>query len=352
MDVKTHWNLTLELLEHPYQLHEFMWEWHKNPKYCDYQPLFTTQDEWTLVMYVMGVLRPFRYWTLWMSKRHTVTLHHVTAVYNDMFNHMDGVIRALAEKKIQWKEVLYLAVKFAWQKQSKYYTEVTSTIGMLLILAHTLDPFCKLRSFWKSNKGMDINLEEETSYTTRYHEAILKYVKNENCTNRRGLPVTKPDRIPNNILVSSAMASRFGRSYYDPCDLSSDGEEYSMPNNVAETTLGPSQYAACLVTAARRYLDSPLELPQNWGKSIRILMITTATEWRLIAHFVHQIWPAGGGSRKQCTQSTLISPVQQAIYSLSYLLVSVWRAVFHLGEMWSVGGGLEPQARPSVKRLS
>jgi len=113
---------------------------------------------------------------------------------------------------------------------------------------------------------MDINLEEETSYTTRYHEAILKYVKNENCTNRRGLPVTKPDRIPKNILVSSAMASRFGRSYYDPCDLSSDGEEYSMPNNVAETTLGPSQYAARLVTAARRYLDSPLELPQNWGQ--------------------------------------------------------------------------------------
>jgi len=33
-----------------------------------------------------------------MLKRHTVTLHHVNTVYNDMFDHMDGVMRALAKK--------------------------------------------------------------------------------------------------------------------------------------------------------------------------------------------------------------------------------------------------------------
>jgi len=46
-----------------------------------------------------------------MSRRHTVTFHHVITVYNDMFNHMDCDMRALAKKKTQWKEDLFFAVK-------------------------------------------------------------------------------------------------------------------------------------------------------------------------------------------------------------------------------------------------
>jgi hypothetical protein len=152
MDVKIRWNSTLELLEHAYRLREFTREWLKNAKYSDDQPVFTTQDEWTIVKCVMEVVRPFWYWTLWMSKRHTVTLHHVITVYSDMFDHMDGVMRALAKKKTQWKEDLFLAVKFARQKMSKFYTEVTPTTGMLLISAHILDPFRKLRLFGKWDK--------------------------------------------------------------------------------------------------------------------------------------------------------------------------------------------------------
>jgi len=62
------------------------------------------------------------------------------------------------------------------------------------------------------------------------------------------------------------MASRSGQSSYDPYDLSSDDEEYLMPTNVAETTPGRSDRAARLLTAARLYLNSPPELPQNWGQ--------------------------------------------------------------------------------------
>jgi len=54
-----------------------------------------------------------------MSKRHTVSLHHVITVYNDMFDHMDGVMRALAKKKTRWKEDLFFAVKIARHKISK-----------------------------------------------------------------------------------------------------------------------------------------------------------------------------------------------------------------------------------------
>jgi len=167
MNVMTRWNTTLELLERAYRSREFTREWLKNPKYRNYRQLFTTQDEWTIVRYVMEVLRPFRYWTLWISKRHTFTLHHIITVYNDMFDHMDGVMRALAKKKTRWKEDLFFAVKFAWQKLSKYYTEVTPTTGILRISADILDPFRKLRSFRMLDKGMDINPENVTSYTTQ-----------------------------------------------------------------------------------------------------------------------------------------------------------------------------------------
>jgi hypothetical protein len=113
MDVKIRWNSTLELLERANRLQEFTREWLQNPKCTKYQPLFTTQDEWTIVKYLIEVLRPFQYWTLWMSKRRTVTSHHVITVYNDMFDHMDGMMRALAKKKTQWKEDLFFAVKLA-----------------------------------------------------------------------------------------------------------------------------------------------------------------------------------------------------------------------------------------------
>jgi hypothetical protein len=79
---------------------------------------------------------------------------------------MDGVMRALAKKKTPWKEDLFFAVMLARQKLSKYYAEVTFTTGMLLISTHILDPFRKLRSFRKWDKGMDINPEDETSYPT------------------------------------------------------------------------------------------------------------------------------------------------------------------------------------------
>ena len=199
-----------------------------------------------------------------MSKRHTVTLHHVITVYNDMFDHMDGVMPALAKMKTLWMEDLFFAVKFVQQKLSEYYTKVTPTSGMILISAHILHHFQKLRSFGMWDKGMDINPEDETSDTTQNLEAILKYVENEYCAKHRYLPVTQSENLLNNNLSFSAMASRSGQSSYDPYDLSSDDEQYFMPNTVAETTPGQSDCAARLTTAARLYLNSPPESQQNW----------------------------------------------------------------------------------------
>jgi len=124
---------------------------------------------------------------------------------------MDSVMQALAEKKTKWKDDFYFAKKFAPQKVSKYYAEVTPTTGMLLISAHILNPFRKLRSFRKWDKAMDINPEDETSYTTQYLEAFLKYVEKKYCANHRPMSVIKPKNIPGSNLFPSAKASGFGQ---------------------------------------------------------------------------------------------------------------------------------------------
>jgi len=202
-----------------------------------------------------------------MSNRHTVTLHHVITVYNDMFDHMDSVLRALAKNKTPWKEDLFFAVKLARQKLSKCYAEVSPTTGMLLISAHILDPFRKLRSFRKWHKGTDIYPEDETSYTTQYQDAFLKNVENEYCAKLRRVLVKKQKSFPSSYLIHSATASGSCQSSFNPYDLSSNDEEYLMPNNVAETTPGRCDHAARLLTATRLYFNSPSEAPQNWGQS-------------------------------------------------------------------------------------
>jgi len=138
---------------------------------------------------------------------------------------MDGVMRALAKKKTPWKEDKFFAVKLARQKLSKYYAEVTPTTCMRLVSAHILNPFRRLRSFRKWDKRIDINPEDETSYTTQYQEAFLKYVENEYCAKHRRVPVKKHESFPSSNLIHSATASGSCHSSFDPYDLSRDDEE-------------------------------------------------------------------------------------------------------------------------------
>jgi len=137
---------------------------------------------------------------------------------------------------------------------------------MNLISAHILDQFRKLRSFRKWDKGMDINPEDETSYITQYQEALLKYVEDEYCTTKWWVAVNKLETVPTHNLVPSATAWTLYQSSSDPYDLSSDNEEYLTYSNVPETTPRRTDRAACLLTAARLYLNSSLEAPKNWGQ--------------------------------------------------------------------------------------
>jgi len=91
---------------------------------------------------------------------------------------------------------------------------------------------------------MGINPEDETSYTTQYQEAFLKYVENEYCTKHRQLSVTKHEKQLSNDFIHSATPSQSGQSFFDPYDLSSGDEEYLTPKNLTQTTPGLSDRAA------------------------------------------------------------------------------------------------------------
>jgi len=266
MDVKTLCNSSLQLLEYAYQLHEFTREWLNNPEYNDYQPRFTTQDEWTIVKCIMEVLRTFRYWNLWMSKQHTVALQFIITVHHRMFDHIDGVMQACVKTKTHWEEDLYFAMRIAHQKLQKYYAEIPPTTGMILISAYILDPLRKLQSFKKWDNGMDSYPENETSFTTQYHEAFLMYVKNEDCPKHRYLPVIDHESVPSIHRFFPAMASRSGQSSYNAYDMSSNDDEYLLPKSVTEMTSGWSNRAACWLTPARLHSYSQHEFPQNWGQ--------------------------------------------------------------------------------------
>jgi len=62
-----------------------------------------------------------------------------------MFHYTYGIMEALAKKKTTWKKDLFFTMKLASQKLSKYNAAVTPMMGMLLISAHILDAFWKLR---------------------------------------------------------------------------------------------------------------------------------------------------------------------------------------------------------------
>jgi len=254
---------------------------------------------------------------------HTVTQHHVITIYTNMFNHIDGILRALAKKKTKWTEDSYFTVKFAQQKLTKYFAEVSPTTAMLYISAQFVDPVWMLQSSRKWDKGMDTNPENETSYTTQYQVAFLKYVENEYCANHRQLSVTKHENLRCNDFIPSATASESGQSSFHPSDLSSDDEEYIPPENVAEATPGRSDRAGCLSTAARLCFNSPPWSPKTTGgQLIWISMITTPTGWRLAEHIGYRISRNGGVSTRKRSQSMPILPMRHTTWSRSYHKVS------------------------------
>jgi len=179
-----------------------------------------------------------------MSKRHTVTLHHVFTVHNDMFDNIDGVMRAAAKKSTQWKEDLYFAVKVAQHKLSTSYPAVNKTTSQHRISAYILHSFQKWRSFRKCDKAMHINPKDETLYTVQYQEAFLKYTENEYWTKHRRMSVINPEHVPHRNVFCSALVSGVGYSCFVPYNFSGNDDENLSPKTMTESSSGRSNHAA------------------------------------------------------------------------------------------------------------
>ena len=64
--------------------------------------------------------------------------------------------------------------------------------------------------------------------------------------------------------VSTVMASGSAESSFDWYYLCCDDEVYLTPTNVAETTTGLCDCAACRLPATTLYLNFQLDAPENW----------------------------------------------------------------------------------------
>jgi hypothetical protein len=113
---------------------------------------------------------------------------------------------------------------------------------------------------------MDVNPEDEGSFTAQYKVAFLKYVEHDYCSKNHIMP-NYILKMPNhNDPFSTSRVSGPGHSYYDPYDWSSDDAEYLTPANMVESTPGRSHRTARLLTATTLYLNSPPEAPRRWGQ--------------------------------------------------------------------------------------
>jgi hypothetical protein len=80
------------------------------------------------------------------------------------------------------------------------------------------------------------------------------------------MPVNKRKTVPSTNLVRSAIATGSYQPSFDPYDLFSDDDEYFLRNDLAVTTSRRSDHAVYLLSSTRLFLNSPSEVPTNWGQ--------------------------------------------------------------------------------------
>jgi len=110
---------------------------------------------------------------------------------------------------------------------------------------------------------MDINPDDKTSYITQYQDTFLKDVQNEYYAKHGQVPVNTPKSVPSHNLGASAPPSRLGQSSFEPDNISSDDEEYLIPDKVAEMTPKMSYSPARRLATARLQLNSLFEAQTN-----------------------------------------------------------------------------------------
>jgi hypothetical protein len=80
------------------------------------------------------------------------------------------------------------------------------------------------------------------------------------------VPVNEFESFLDSNRVPSSTLSGAWQSTFDPHELSRNEEECVTPNNVAETTPGPRNFAAPWMATPSDSLNSPPAAPKSWGQ--------------------------------------------------------------------------------------
>jgi len=134
-------------------------------------PLLSTPEEWRQIEYILEVLPPIPFWTLWMSKTGGVPIHPVFQVYQDIFDHLEMQISMLERKRMQWKVDIREGLVQAKSKAASYGGKTECPRGLLFGIAICLNPYCKLNLF----RECDLDASEETEYEKSFKKEFIAY---------------------------------------------------------------------------------------------------------------------------------------------------------------------------------
>jgi hypothetical protein len=228
LDVRTRWNSMQLMLSRALRLRAYSVQWLADRP--EYAMLRTSKCEWRVIEYIIHVTQPFHYWTLWMSMRHNVTIHRVIRIYNQLFDHLDGCVQKLTNKRSEWKK------------------DVKS--GLIYILAHCLDPTQKFKVF----KIWDMDENYATHYEQDYKKAVLDYFKKNYAPSPSPSPAT-----PENTTIQPTQRHRKERRAAFDSDESSDEDKLSEFDRKPGQTYTLSPYQQAIIYAERYINDGPIK---------------------------------------------------------------------------------------------
>jgi len=157
------------MLESSVQLREFTMD--SLQTYAEFTPLWSTPEELWQIEYILKVLQPIRYWTLWMSQTRGVTIHRVFQVYQDIFDYLEMQISKLERNRMQWKIDIREGLVKAKLKAASYYGKTECPRGLLFGIGTCLNPCCKLNLFGE----WDLHASGETEYEKSYKKEFIAY---------------------------------------------------------------------------------------------------------------------------------------------------------------------------------
>lgn len=186
-DVKTRWDSTCQMLIRIYTLQEAVNLYTAN--YCPHLSL--SKDEWDQIKYLITLLRPFQFYTSFISTTRSPTIHRVFEIYNILLEHFEKAKKKLGRKKKDWKSLLYQGLEAAENKLKDYYERTTEKFGYFYGLAILLTPHQK-DTFWRNHHLLSV--DQWDSWEAEYWQEFEKLYDEEYASQK-----VQARRVPANL---------------------------------------------------------------------------------------------------------------------------------------------------------